>query len=670
MQKIETILNNIKKISLSPTSSRIICAAAMVTVGLILGHGSSALAVLPQEILQPAVKTAAPSNATEVEALTEKRLNIEEKNAIDNTITAERGNEEKAAAKIEEDIELSYPSVAERLSEKIRDIDFEALKEELALQKPELSVDEYYLMKLFPDGADETDPKNSYGARLFQALSEKEAGWYGKWSTMCGNSPAEMAELLGLPRETVMGGYNVTDPDHDPNDPSTWDIGGWKHVNVSMKNGDDVEISDYSAAKAILAMASVYSFYHDPYDVEAFEEYVDALWEAAHDENVTISDIYFDEGQCTEEWQIIKAVQKRQSWALATPSNAVYVEPEEPETQQETESSDSMQPDSEDVPDELTTKDEIGPGIGPGAGPGAASAEGPVVIYPPQENNMDDAVETEEDWTDDAPTPADEQSPSGDFELDEETIKALETTSRACAGHVDLNIDLTIIGTEEANNLFALDPIGNDEENFTEEWTGWTEDRIEEVRRLMEIDWVEEYGVSKGKEPKGTPLTEDEIQIQLGLLPDNISRIRMKLAETALRSAGHIPYYFGGKPETNDYAGNNFYRLVGPDHENRVFRGLDCSGWVNWVYWSVTGKRLEGENTYEQVHLGVGVEREELQTGDIIVRPGTGSRIGHVVMFLRFDENGDIVYIHECGAGNVQIGVSKNVEGKCRKLVY
>ncbi len=82
------------------------------------------------------------------------------------------------------------------------------------------------------------------------------------------------------------------------------------------------------------------------------------------------------------------------------------------------------------------------------------------------------------------------------------------------------------------------------------------------------------------------------------------------------------------------------------------------------------GKRLEEEIIYEQVHLGVGIEREELQTGDIIVWPGTGSRIGHVVMFLRFDDNGDIVYIHECGAGIVQIGESKNVEGKYRKLVY
>ena len=63
-------------------------------------------------------------------------------------------------------------------------------------------------------------------------------------------------------------------------------------------------------------------------------------------------------------------------------------------------------------------------------------------------------------------------------------------------------------------------------------------------------------------------------------------------------------------------------------------KGLDCSGWISWVYWSALGRRLPAESTDGLIGCGAAVAREDLKPGDIIVRLGEE---GHVVMFLAWD---------------------------------
>jgi len=87
-----------------------------------------------------------------------------------------------------------------------------------------------------------------------------------------------------------------------------------------------------------------------------------------------------------------------------------------------------------------------------------------------------------------------------------------------------------------------------------------------------------------------------------------------------------------------------------------VLKGLDCSGWVGWVYWSVTGKRLAHESTSGLALLGKRINRFDLLPGDIIVRTGSDA---HVVMFLGWTEDGRILCVHESSAGinNVTVAV-------------
>ena len=162
-----------------------------------------------------------------------------------------------------------------------------------------------------------------------------------------------------------------------------------------------------------------------------------------------------------------------------------------------------------------------------------------------------------------------------------------------------------------------------------------------------------------------------EIEEQLALLPDNLSPERLALAKTALESIGKIPYYWGGKPVSPDYDGNHFYNIIAADYKGRIFRGLDCSGWLTWAYWHGLGRKLSEMSTAGQIHLGRGIRRKNLQTGDIIIRAGTDETIGHVLMFLRWAEDGRAVCVHETGGvtNNVCLTYNTDTGASCRNLL-
>ncbi len=234
-----------------------------------------------------------------------------------------------------------------------------------------------------------------------------------------------------------------------------------------------------------------------------------------------------------------------------------------------------------------------------------------------------------------------------------------------CPGHVDLYVKVTIYGFEDAKGLrtVALSADDQDENEATKSldaalarngWNGWTEEQMGYVQKLISQDWFKTYGLSISTINPKQPLTEEEISKYLSSLPDDISEARKAVIKFALSSVGKIPYYWGGKAGAASYEKNGFGRVVEADYKGRVLRGLDCSGWVQWVYWSAIGNRLNGSNsTATLIGEGEKIRRSELQPGDIIVRVGADS---HVVMFLQWAGNGNMIVIHEnSGANNVSV---------------
>ena len=234
-----------------------------------------------------------------------------------------------------------------------------------------------------------------------------------------------------------------------------------------------------------------------------------------------------------------------------------------------------------------------------------------------------------------------------------------------CPGHVDLYVKVTIYGFEDAKGLrtVALSADDQDENEATKSldaalarngWNGWTEEQMGYVQKLISQDWFKTYGLSISTINPKQPLTEEEISKYLSSLPEDLSDERKDVIKFALSSVGKIPYYWGGKASAASYEKNGFGRVIEADYKGRVLRGLDCSGWVQWVYWSAIGNRLNGANsTATLIGGGQKIKRSELQPGDIVVRVGADS---HVVMFLQWAGNGNMIVIHEnSGANNVSV---------------
>ena len=229
-----------------------------------------------------------------------------------------------------------------------------------------------------------------------------------------------------------------------------------------------------------------------------------------------------------------------------------------------------------------------------------------------------------------------------------------QPVEKICPGHIDLTISAKINTLSESTGLCDLDPIGNTVEEGSN-WQGWTKRTRAFVRHIERQDWTDEYNIIVTVEGTKAPLSNAEIDSYMNLLPDNTSETRKDIIRFALQSVGKVPYYWGGKASARNYSGNNFGSITIPDHRGRILRGLDCSGWVNWVYWSATGNRLPYEGTEGLKALGRQVNRADLKPGDIIVITGNTP---HVIMFLNWTPQGQIQCIHETGsANNVTIGV-------------
>ena len=236
----------------------------------------------------------------------------------------------------------------------------------------------------------------------------------------------------------------------------------------------------------------------------------------------------------------------------------------------------------------------------------------------------------------------------------ESSKSASSQTSLTCPGHIDLRITAKVQSLEEAESLFSIDPAGNTVEEGSA-WAGWNDRARAFVNHISRQDWTELYDISVTVEGTKAPLSSTEIESYMKKLPSDTSEERKEIIRFALQSVGKVPYYWGGKASARNYSGNNFGSITIPDHRGRILKGLDCSGWINWVYWSVTGERLPYEGTEGLKSTGRPVNRADLKPGDIIVITG---KTPHVIMFLNWAPNGQIQCIHETGsADNVTVGV-------------
>ncbi|MBE6065896.1 C40 family peptidase [Clostridium cochlearium] len=163
----------------------------------------------------------------------------------------------------------------------------------------------------------------------------------------------------------------------------------------------------------------------------------------------------------------------------------------------------------------------------------------------------------------------------------------------------------------------------------------------------IEIDWLNallsnELTYEQGNNPSVPSLSEAEINELLNNIQNEDER---NIVKTALSLLGITRYEWGGKAEAGGTP-----------------KGLDCSGFVSWVYKTSLGYYgLDGGGTAYQFGVTDSVNNGELKIGDLgfwkypSETAGTPSNANHVGIYIGKDENGNNLFIHSQGGTGVCI---------------
>lgn len=148
------------------------------------------------------------------------------------------------------------------------------------------------------------------------------------------------------------------------------------------------------------------------------------------------------------------------------------------------------------------------------------------------------------------------------------------------------------------------------------------------------------------------PLTDAELIAVVNSLDCNDTR--KALVQTGLSLVGRIPYFWGGKssagwnekwgtPQLVTAPGNSTTGTIQP-------YGMDCTGFTDWVYKTTLGITLY-EGSWKQVQNCHPISESELKAGDLgFLFNSDGVTTNHVLMFVKYDENGNRMWVH-CTAG-------------------
>lgn len=498
----------------------------------------------------------------------------------------------------------------------------------------------------YPDGMEIGDAWDSYAGQACELLSELDSNWISEMYGQMKVTPEEMAGQLGVGRNGILGLYNPAVETQNPEDADSWVIPSWSKSQVVFQDGDGNLISGYSNAKDIVALASVYAYRQGGMDGESFVEYCKKLWEASHQYTVRMGEVYYCDGACQLESGGGEDGEEMESSEAPVETSGTSAETSEGDVTAFTESTAALSETSSD----------------------SASASDDSVL---EAAETLDYNEIRKQYTmDDVPT--DWESYEGPArEVWESVIAAYggqapEQESSAwgneevlCPGHLDLEITAVILGLDGARSLFDVDVDGS----AAASWQGWTKMNRHHARCIRNQDWEKVYGLPVVSTLyMGNPLSAAEITVYLDMLPEDTTVFQREVIRQALQSVGCIPYYWGGKASRAGYEGNGFGTVVSPDEEGRRLRGLDCSGWINWVYWTALGSRLEYESTSGLAQIGTAIERDQLKAGDIIVR--TNTETSHVYLFLAWAPDGEMYVIHETSGDINNVTVSRlNADG-------
>ncbi len=181
------------------------------------------------------------------------------------------------------------------------------------------------------------------------------------------------------------------------------------------------------------------------------------------------------------------------------------------------------------------------------------------------------------------------------------------------------------------------------------------------------------YGVLMASGSIKTFLTREEIKAIQSHIPEGVTIETEKVAEAAESLVGKVNYFWGGKSLAIgwDQRFGADMEVTSPGSSStgtiRPF-GLDCSGFVTWVFVNagLPADSIEstiGHGTTAQWNVSTSIPASAAMEGDLafFAIPGT-RKVNHIGIVTSRNDNGQIMVIHcSSGANNVSISTAESV---------
>lgn len=161
-------------------------------------------------------------------------------------------------------------------------------------------------------------------------------------------------------------------------------------------------------------------------------------------------------------------------------------------------------------------------------------------------------------------------------------------------------------------------------------------------------------------------------------IPDDTASPRLMVLNTGSCLIDSVPYFWGGKASHKGWnehwgqdvvvSGGSFIAQVAAEGSQElryadaegtqvlIPYGLDCSGFVDWAYWTALGYRI-GSSTREQFANSNEITEDELLPGDLgfLCLP-TDPAVNHVGLYVGKDKLGRKMWLHCSSSKGVTIG--------------
>lgn len=151
------------------------------------------------------------------------------------------------------------------------------------------------------------------------------------------------------------------------------------------------------------------------------------------------------------------------------------------------------------------------------------------------------------------------------------------------------------------------------------------------------------------------------------------SATREEIRDTALSLVGRVKYFWGGKSAAgwNPQWGKSKKVTALGSSSTGTYQpyGLDCSGFVDWVYKTAgVGNVLSGGSSY-QWNASYAIAKSDLQVGDLVFKQPPGRGTNHVGIFVGRDSTGRELYCHCAWSQGVTVDSYKGFKYYRRPLV-